>query len=218
MVIEFYGIQYRYMQFWENLISQRRNNQSKRTSVLKPIDNCRIFFSWISYNQFRSNWKLPQNLALLPYFFCTFHYWFLKTHFFLNFPLKDPASLWTPMSALRAVPSEISGICGFMFMFMLAIECDQNVRTFWLCFTLNHQPAVEEPVSVGPEIKTHFTFMFYSTLHLTVRYTLQYVIPFSTLHLTVPYTIWYVIPHSTLYHTVRYTLQYFIHYSTLHLT
>ena len=61
-------------------------------------------------------------------------------------------------------------------IFMLAIECDQNVRTFWLCFTLYHQPAVGEPVSTGPEMITHFTYMFYSTLHLTVRYTLQYVI------------------------------------------
>ena len=58
-------------------------------------------------------------------------------------------------------------------MFMLAIECDQNVRTFWLCFTLNDQPVVEEPVSAGPEMKTHFTYMFYSNLHLTVCYTLQ---------------------------------------------
>ena len=103
-------------------------------------------------------------------------------------------------------------------MFMLAIECDQNVRTFWLCFTLNHQPAVGEPVSTGPEMITHFTYMFYSTLHLTVRYTIQYVIPFSTLHLTVPYTIRYVIPHSTLYLTVRYTIQCVIPYSTLYIT
>ena len=42
-------------------------------------------------------------------------------------------------------------------MFMLAIECDQNVRTFWLCFTLNYQPAVVSEIGtaedggVGPE-------------------------------------------------------------------
>ena len=85
-------------------------------------------------------------------------------------------------------------------MFMLAVECDQNVRTFLLCFTLNHQPAVGEPVSAGPEMITHFTYMFYSTLHLTVRYTLQYVIPYSTLHLTERYTLQYAIPYTTLYY------------------
>ena len=42
-------------------------------------------------------------------------------------------------------------------IFMLAIECDQNVRTFWLCFTLNYQPAVvletgsAEEVGGGPK-------------------------------------------------------------------
>ena len=45
-------------------------------------------------------------------------------------------------------------------MFMLAIECDQNVRTFWLCFTLNYQPAVvletgsAEDGGGGPEGET----------------------------------------------------------------
>ena len=43
---------------------------------------------------------------------------------------------------------------------MLAIECDQNVRTFWLCFTLNYQPAVvsetgsAEDGGEGPEGET----------------------------------------------------------------
>ena len=48
-------------------------------------------------------------------------------------------------------------------IFMLAIECDQNVRTFWLCFTLNYQPAVVLEIGsaedgggggVGPEGET----------------------------------------------------------------
>ena len=45
-------------------------------------------------------------------------------------------------------------------MFMLAIECDQNVRTFWLCFILNYQPAVvletgtAEDGGGGPEGET----------------------------------------------------------------
>ena len=48
-------------------------------------------------------------------------------------------------------------------MFMLAIECDQNVRTFWLCFTLNYQPAVvletgtAEDGGGGPEGETGTT-------------------------------------------------------------
>ena len=103
-------------------------------------------------------------------------------------------------------------------MFMLAIECDQNVRTFWLCFTLYHQPAVGEPVSAGPEMITHFTYMFYSTLHLTVRYTIQYLTPYRTLYLTVRYTLQNVIPCSTLYLTVHYTLYNLTPFTTLYLT
>ena len=84
-------------------------------------------------------------------------------------------------------------------MFMLAIECDQNVRTFWLCFTLNDQPVVEEPVSAGPEMKTHFTYMFYSNLHLTVSYTIHYLTP--------RYTLYYLTPYTTLYLILPYTQQ-----------
>ena len=60
--------------------------------------------------------------------------------------------------------------------------------------------------------------MFYSTLHLTVRYTIHYLTSYSTLNLTVRYTLQYVIPYSTLHLTERYTLQYVIPYRTLYLT